>query len=59
MLPVYLGCFDDFCEVVHDGADVIFQSFVVVLQQSFFALREHSLSRHRAQERSATLPVNG
>lgn len=43
---MYFGCFDDFCEVVHDGLDVIFQPLVVVLQQRLFALREHSLTSH-------------
>lgn len=50
----YLCCFDNFCEIVQDGPDVIFQSLVVVLQQRLFALREHSLSSHRAQEKDNT-----
>lgn len=45
----YLCSFDNFREVVQDGLDVIFQSLVVVLQQSLFALREHSLRSHNAQ----------
>lgn len=49
---MYLCCFDNLCEVVQDGPDVVFQSLVVVLQQSLFALREHSLSGHRAQEKA-------
>lgn len=54
---LYLCCFDDLCEVVQDGPDIIFQPLVVALQQSLFALREHSLSGHRAQE-PAQLPVH-
>lgn len=55
----YLCRFDDFCEVVHDGADIIFEPLVVVLQQSLFALRKHSLSSHRARENTRPpLPVH-
>lgn len=50
----YLCCFNDFSKVFQDGLDIIFQSLVIALQQSLFALRENSLSSHSAQERQYT-----
>lgn len=43
-----LCCFDNLCEVVEDGLDVIFQPLIVILQQCFFTLRKNSWSGHSA-----------
>lgn len=51
----YLCCFNDFSKVFQDGLDIIFQSLVIALQQSLFALRENSLSSHCGQERQYTV----
>lgn len=44
--PTDLGGFDDLGEVVHDGLDVVLESFVVRLQQGLLALRQGSLLGH-------------